>query len=215
MKRKNERIKESILGAIVLSSILSLVSYQSSGRRDFERGRERNLESSVNNYTSSSMGSLRRIDKRRTMEKKGEKTYRLDNFKSDSDKVLLARLVYGEARNCSDEEKAAVAYTVVNRAMDGKKWNGETIRESILKPWQYSCFNKNDPNREKLMDPEKNVFENCLRVADRVLKNKNGGLNKGQTNYHTKSVRPRWSFSPKMKKIKFGEKFKHLFYREK
>lgn len=140
--------------------------------------------------------------------------YRTDDFNKDSNEVLLARMIYGEARNCSKEEKIEIAYSAINRVNDGKKWNGETLREVILKPWQYSCFNKNDVNYEKLKAPEKKVFEDCLKVADGVLEGKYSELNLGQTHYfNPKSANPKWT--DKMKKIgKIGNS-KHEFYTEK
>jgi len=149
--------------------------------------------------------------------------YKTEDFSQDSDKVLLARLLFGEARNCNRNEKIAVAYTVINRVNDGKKWNGENIREVILKPWQYSCFNKKDVNLEKLKNPlyysEKYfnyngmAFEECLEVAEEVLDGKYSELNKGQTHYfNPKTANPSWK--DKLEKIgKIGNS-KHEFYRE-
>jgi N-acetylmuramoyl-L-alanine amidase len=140
--------------------------------------------------------------------------YRTEDFSRDSDEILLARMLFGEARNCSDEEKGAIAYTAFNRANDGKKWNGESVRDSILKKWQYSCFNEGDPNREKLMDPEshdRNAWGECLRVADEVLRGEHSDLNKGQTHYHTRGINPSWA--SKIRKI-YGIDGKHFFYRE-
>ena len=139
--------------------------------------------------------------------------YKTDDFSKDSDNVLLARMLYGETRNCSEEEKIAVAYTIINRVNDGKKWNGENVKQVILKPWQYSCFNKNDVNYEKLKNPDKKIFEDCLKVANEVLQGKHSELNKGQTHYfNPKVVKPKWA--DEMHKIGKIENSKHEFYIE-
>ncbi|MDP3027413.1 MAG: cell wall hydrolase [Nanoarchaeota archaeon] len=142
--------------------------------------------------------------------------YKTDNFSKDSNNVLLARMLYGETRNCSKEEKIAVAYTVINRANDNKKWNGENVKEVILKPWQYSCFNKNDANYEKLKDPindDADSFYDCLKVANEVLQGKHSELNKGQTHYfNPKVVKPKWA--DEMYKIGKIKNSKHEFYIE-
>ena len=139
--------------------------------------------------------------------------YKTDDFSKDSDNVLLARMLYGETRNCSEEEKIAVAYTIINRVNDGKKWNGENVKQVILKPWQYSCFNKNDVNYEKLKNPDKKIFEDCLKVANEVLQGKHSELNKGQTHYfNPKVVKPKWA--DEMRKIGKIRNSKHEFYIE-
>lgn len=144
--------------------------------------------------------------------------YRTDNFNKDSEEVLLARMIFGEARNCSDSEKIAIAYTAINRAKDGKKWNGETVKEAILKPFQYSCFNKNDSNRIKLMNPEqydRKSFEKCLQISKDVLQGRCKDSTHGATHYHTTPVKPSWSTNTSMVNLgKIGDS-KHLFYREK
>jgi spore germination cell wall hydrolase CwlJ-like protein len=127
-------------------------------------------------------------------------------------------MLFGEARNCSEEEKIAIAYTAINRASDGKKWNGSTVKESILVPYQYSCFNINDPNRKKLMNPEIydiKSFRECLVVAGDVLNRKYKDPTQGATHYHVSGINPSWSKSSSMTKTKEGKNFRHTFYREK
>ena len=152
--------------------------------------------------------------------------YKTDDFSKDTERILLARMIWGEARSCHDIEKVAVAYTAVNRANDGKKWNGETIQEAILKPLQYSCFNKNDPNRNKLKDPEKydaQSFQRCLRISEIVIGKEFEDPTKGATHYFNPDIaKPKWADKMrKIGKIPVGEKdgrtiySKHEFYEEK
>ncbi len=141
--------------------------------------------------------------------------YKTDDFSEDNEEILLARMLFGEARNCSELERAGIAYTAVNRANDGKRWNGKTLREAVLKLRQYSCFNDGDPNRVKLMDPErydKKSWEECLETAKKVLRGEYREANVGQTHYHTLNVNPAWA--SKIDKIGNIGKSKHLFYRE-
>ena len=115
-----------------------------------------------------------------------EISYKTANFSIDSDTILLARMIFGEARGCSNLEKVAVAYTAINRANDGKKWNGEILKEVILKRWQYSCFNKNDINRKKIEDPERydsKSWKICLKIAEDVLSKKVKDPTPGATHY--------------------------------
>lgn len=113
------------------------------------------------------------------------------DFLKDTDEILLARMIFGEARNCSNTEKVAVAYTAINRVNDHKKWNGETLREVILKSWQYSCFNKDDTNRKKLMNPEQydsQSWKLCLNVAEEVLSKKVKDPTSGATHYFNPNI---------------------------
>ena len=152
-----------------------------------------------------------------------EPEYKTKNFANDSDEVILARMLFGEARNCTELEKVAVAYTTLNRIDDGKKWNGETLREVILCPKQYSCFNENNPNRKELMNPEKydkSSFEDCLRIARGVLEGKYQDPTNGATHYfNPKLANPSWARSRSMKKIgkikiSDGKYSAHEFYLE-
>ena len=113
---------------------------------------------------------------------------------------VLARTIYGEARGETVAGKEAVAAVILNRVRRAEKtggtyWWGATIKKVCLKPWQFSCWNKNDLNRSKVLGVEKTNrnFQTCLRIARRTiagsLKDKTGGA----THYHTKSVDPIWS----------------------
>tara|TARA_Y100000310_G_scaffold338258_1_gene427407 strand:+ start:768 stop:1466 length:699 start_codon:yes stop_codon:yes gene_type:complete len=147
-------------------------------------------------------------------------SYKIANFSKDDDKSLLARMIFGEARNCSETERVAVGYSAINRVNDGKRWNGETISEVLLKDWQYSCFNKNDPNRNKLLNPEAydaESFYECLEVAEEILSGKLKDPTNGATHYfNPASANPSWADKlEKIGKIKTEKGIsKHEFYRE-
>ena len=113
---------------------------------------------------------------------------------------ILARTLYGEARGESWAGKVAVAWVVRNRAEldlhnDGKPdWWGEGIAGVCLKPWQFSCWNADDPNRDKLLKvtPADPFFRECLAAAAAVLGNIEPDPTAGATHYHT-TARPTWA----------------------
>lgn len=115
---------------------------------------------------------------------------------SDSDTILLARLLFGEARGESREYKINVAYSVLNRTGQ-RKWWGNTLNEVILKPHQYSCFNKNDPNYKGVMDPlsvSSGAWNECVQVARYVLSNPNQDTTNGATHYYSTWIpSPSWT----------------------
>lgn len=106
----------------------------------------------------------------------------------------MARTVFGEARGESDAGKIAVAHVILNRAkVPGKTWWGDTIAEVCHKPWQFSCWNPGDPNREAveavtLDDP---VFRACVRACLAALDG--ADPTGGATHYHVRGLSAKWA----------------------
>ncbi len=119
------------------------------------------------------------------------------NRKRDID--ILARTIFGEARGEPVRGKEAVACVVLNRVrrarVRGGYWWGGDIQSVCLKPWQFSCWNDNDPNRAKILkvDRTHRVFQTCLRVARRALAGTLKDPTHGATHYHTLNVEPPWA----------------------
>lgn len=63
---------------------------------------------------------------------------------------VLIRTVWGEARGEPVQGMAAVAHVVLNRVRAQRYW-GKTVSEVCLKPYQFSCWNANDPNRPQML----------------------------------------------------------------
>lgn len=133
-----------------------------------------------------------------------------------NDIQILARTIYGEARGeyCRVDgglsALVAIANVVKNRQKQ-QSWYGRTISEVCQKPYQFSCWNPNDPNLKlitaEITDP---IFDVCLTVADRVIKDQWPDLTKGCDHYHASSMiqYPVWALSA-VPKIKIG---RHIFY---
>ena len=87
-----------------------------------------------------------------------------------SDKEVVARTIYGEARGEGIIGMQAVACVIQNRARIGG-WYGKSPREVCLRPFQFSCWNRTDPNRAKLLSipPEDQQYQDALTIADRLL----------------------------------------------
>lgn len=119
----------------------------------------------------------------------------LENMSVD----VLARTLWGEARGQPKGGMEAVACVVLNRvavaAERGGFWWGNTIIGVCQKPFQFSCWNADDPNRPKLMavDTRNMHFATALRIARRAV---NGCLpdnTNGATHYHAHYVSPKWA----------------------
>lgn len=95
-------------------------------------------------------------------------------FEQQDPVVLYAMCVWGEARGVATlQGKIAQAFVVSNRVGCNGKY-GEGFAGVILKPYQFSCFNANDPNRAKLLEPLKHdsvqTWEACYTAAYMVYK---------------------------------------------
>ena len=128
---------------------------------------------------------------------------------------LLARLLWGEARNQPLHGILAIAHVVLNRLKDDKKRHGYTWHGVILKKWQFSCFNDNDPNLNKLLkDNPGEHFEACSTIAELCYKNFTIDPTKGATHYfNPKVVIPKWIENTD-KVIFCCEIGDHKFYKE-
>lgn len=119
---------------------------------------------------------------------------------------VMALLLCGEARGEQDAggrleavAMAAVYWTAKNRR-NRSRWLSLSLREIALQPWQFSCFNKNDPNREKLQDLWKTdpvTWERADTVCDLVesgFPDPTGGA----THYCTRTLngKPLWNSEP-------------------
>lgn len=120
-----------------------------------------------------------------------------------SDVDVMARTLYGEARNQLLNGIIAVAYVIKTRS----KERTQTITEVCLAPLQFSCWNKNDPNRKiiEFVGLDRPTFMTCFGVACLVI---NGELNNpapGANHYFTvqapKGVKWPPSWASKMTEI--------------
>jgi len=110
---------------------------------------------------------------------------------------ILARTIWGEARSQGILGMECVACTILNRVSSGVTWWGSNVIDVCLKPWQYSCWNQNDPNREKLLDVDDSdpQFVQALDIADGALNGHISDLTHGADHYYARTMPspPNWS----------------------
>ena len=129
---------------------------------------------------------------------------------------ILARTIYGEARGESISGMEAVASVVLNRAAFSKRrghyWWGNTVADVCRQPWQFSCWNKNDPNYRLInsVGDTDIVFCICRRIAHRAISGLLEDATGGATHYHTRTSRPAWSVGH----IPCAEIGHHFFYND-
>lgn len=157
------------------------------------------------------------------LEKLEKLDYRTSDFNDDSDTILLARMIYGEARGLSKTEKIAVAHSAVNRLEKRPEYFGDDLKKVLLKHKQYSCFNKNDENRKKMKDPLKyepeECFKECYDVAYKVLSGEYEDPTDGATYYLNPAKAKHKSWTKNLYRIGRIEteegKSVHVYYRDK
>src|SRR5262245_1601734 len=126
---------------------------------------------------------------------------------------LLALCIWREGRNQTFLGMNAIAWSIRNRVKAvGKNWWGDDWEEVILKPWQYSSFNANDPNAVKLPgDPSKDTTWFMARVcAEKAYWGLGEDPTGGSTHYYNPAVvaKPKWAETGEFKCI-VGD---HHFY---
>lgn len=137
-----------------------------------------------------------------------------------SDVQVLALTGYGEARGEPVTGLIAVMQVVMNRVAD-PRWPA-TVPGCCLQPWQFSCWNRNDPNRALLLviagalaegrampGAARRPMAEALHVADGVMTRAYRDLVFGACHYHAQGVSPNWARGRKPITT-IGH---HLFYR--
>lgn len=128
---------------------------------------------------------------------------------------VLARTLWGEARGEPDGGMEAVASVVLNRVAiaedsDGFWW-GNNVIQVCQKPYQFSCWNRSDPNFQKLqaVDETDLYFATAKRIARRACAGTIKDSTFGATHYHADTINPYWA-RRETPTITIGH---HIFYR--
>ncbi|GHU01135.1 hypothetical protein FACS1894186_3280 [Alphaproteobacteria bacterium] len=111
-----------------------------------------------------------------------------------ADADLLARTIWAEARGEGASGMAAVACVVVNRVR-APCWWGDSVASVCRAPWQFSCWNKGEPNGAAALrvGAGNAEFVLALRLATRAVMGALPDSTGGATHYHAASVLPRWA----------------------
>lgn len=81
--------------------------------------------------------------------------------KTEEEIVLLAKMLWGEARGCSTTEQAACVWVALNRVSD-PRWP-DTLREVLLQPEQFRGLREDNPATEELMALAEDVLSRRAR----------------------------------------------------
>lgn len=136
--------------------------------------------------------------------------------KPDGDVDIMARTLWGEARNQGAKGMEAVACVIMNRFNENiwySKYKGEhSIKAVCLKPKQFSCWNADDPNSKMCssVNTTNKTFVQALEIARKAKYGKLKDITKGANHYYSDSIKaPKW-----VKDMKFCVKIgQHNFYK--
>ncbi|WP_426117292.1 cell wall hydrolase [Pseudomonas sp. DSP3-2-2] len=136
---------------------------------------------------------------------------------TDKDRDILARTLWGEARGESMAGMIAVAWTIRNRVNDGKtkSWWGEGYAGVCQAKYQFSCWNKNDPNYPFLSGAKPipvGEMAKAVMAATAVIDGAQPDPTGGATHYYATTMpkAPGWA-AKAMRTLKLGN---HVFFKD-
>ena len=122
-----------------------------------------------------------------------------------TDIEVMARTLWGEDRAGGCDGMEAVAAVVMNRYRSPVRWwkidvpgyADGTVGAVCRKPYQFSCWLSNDPNRAKLLavTTEDEAYSLALEIANEAVDGKLTDPTHGATYYHADTVKmlPSWA----------------------
>lgn len=130
---------------------------------------------------------------------------------SEKDRDTLIRTLFGEAAFEPEAGQIAVVHVIRNRLLRGPARRfGGTPAGVCKKPWQFSCWNPNDPQLPRLLalDPDGPMYLSLGQVVDRAwaLPDSVGGADHYYASY---IARPSWAVPPARETARHGV---HRFY---
>ncbi|UCP00112.1 cell wall hydrolase [Metapseudomonas lalkuanensis] len=134
---------------------------------------------------------------------------------------VLARTIWGEARGEGIAGQVAVGWTIRNRVEmdlgnDGKPdWWGEGYEGVCRAPWQFSCWNKNDPNYPYLSGARaipNTQYMLAREAAVAVIEGRQPDPTSGATHYYATTMpkAPKW-VAGAARTCKIG---RHIFFKD-
>lgn len=127
----------------------------------------------------------------------------------------MALTMWGEARSGGEAAMRAVGHVIDNRRRSGA--HGTYATETVSEAWQFSCWNRNDPNYKAILNvdslrpggEDQMMWLAARRLAEEILSGQSVDPTGGALFYHTVAVSPRWSAGLAPVSVIGG----HLFFR--
>lgn len=112
------------------------------------------------------------------------------------DIVTLAKTLYGESEVNNLEDAEAIACVVMNR-VHLPNWPDD-VSQVCLQPWQFSCWNPNDPGRARIAKAKGRWYDQCRMIAEKAILGRLRDRTERSTHYYATYVRkPKWAKNKK------------------
>jgi hypothetical protein len=113
----------------------------------------------------------------------------------DHDHEIMAKTLWGEARGESTEGQIAAAFVMRNRAerveFAGRLVGSDgAVAKICLAPWQFSCWNTDDPNRGQMLKLAPAEYSKQYDIAGDVLESVIQDPTNGADYYHNRFMQP-------------------------
>lgn len=135
---------------------------------------------------------------------------------TDTDIDILARTLYGEAESGNFNDAAAIACVIRNR-VNFRNWPN-TYKGVCLQPWQFSCWNAGDPNRERILKATTadKWFVSCIDIANKAINSMLQDITQGSTHYYATYIqKPKWAKGHiPVYEVAHIQGSKHLFFND-
>jgi len=118
------------------------------------------------------------------------------NFDDDTDQMILARIIFGEARSelAPDDLRYAVGFVARNRLRSGKRrWS--SYQKVITQDLQFSAFNEGEQNRPYVENPlhtgslpDERAWREAYDIAGKILRDEIADNTKGANHYYGDTI---------------------------
>lgn len=124
---------------------------------------------------------------------------------------VMAGTLWGEARGGGVIGMQSVANVIMNR-VNHPRWWGHDALSVCLDPWQFSCWNGDDPNRAKILavEPTDMAFATALGLAKQAIAGRLPDITEGADSYYEPSEHeppPPWAERATYTKTIAGQRF--------
>lgn len=149
-------------------------------------------------YARSRIRAVRWLDLEPKTDSQKAHAATLASVEITGDAQIMAQTIWGEARGeAKRAAREAVASVIVNRVAASQAHFGTGHAGVCLQPWQFSCWNENDPNLPKMVHPDTfktDMFKECLEIAQNAIDGLTIDQTGGATHYHAKTIaKPDWA----------------------
>lgn len=124
-----------------------------------------------------------------------------------SERDVLAKTIYAEARDQGTVGQEAVGHVIKNRASENRPgFGGNSIKDVCLQPRQFECWN----DKKDIPINERDAYKQCQTVADSVLNGTSRDPTGGANHYNNPKKEPDVSWPGNCKVL--GDIGDHRFY---